>query len=76
MLMQMVGSFAEFERSMIRERTRAGLAAAREEGRIGGRRAKLNITPSELLKHLLKLRSVPAATAGFLLKNALDTRFL
>jgi DNA invertase Pin-like site-specific DNA recombinase len=35
MLMQMVGSFAEFERSMIRERTRAGLAAARAEGRIG-----------------------------------------
>jgi DNA invertase Pin-like site-specific DNA recombinase len=27
MLMQMVGRFAEFERSMIRERTRAGLAA-------------------------------------------------
>jgi DNA invertase Pin-like site-specific DNA recombinase len=41
MLMQMVGSFAEFERSMIRERARAGLAAARAEGRIGGRRPKL-----------------------------------
>ena len=40
-LMQMVGSFAGFERSMIRERTRAGLAAARAEGRIGGRRPKL-----------------------------------
>lgn len=43
MLMQMVGSFAEFERSMIRERTRAGLAAARAEGRIGGRRPKLKV---------------------------------
>jgi DNA invertase Pin-like site-specific DNA recombinase len=41
MLMQMVGSFAEFERAMIRERTRAGLAAARTQGRIGGRRPKL-----------------------------------
>lgn len=41
MMMQMVGSFAEFERAMIRERTNAGLAAARAEGRIGGRRAKL-----------------------------------
>jgi DNA invertase Pin-like site-specific DNA recombinase len=41
MMMQMVGSFAEFERSMIRERTRAGLAAARAEGRIGGRHPKL-----------------------------------
>lgn len=42
MMMQMIGSFAEFERSMIRERTRAGLAAARAEGRIGGRRPKLS----------------------------------
>ena len=42
MMMQMVGSFAEFEREMIRERTKAGLDAARKEGRIGGRRPKLN----------------------------------
>jgi len=32
MLMQMLGSFAEFERSMARERTRSGLAAARDRG--------------------------------------------
>ncbi|MGC1686443.1 MAG: recombinase family protein [Candidatus Acidiferrales bacterium] len=42
MMMQMVGSFAEFERAMIRERTSAGIAAARAEGRIGGRRKKLD----------------------------------
>ncbi len=42
MMMQMIGSFAEFERAMIRERTSAGLAAARAEGRIGGRRQKLD----------------------------------
>lgn len=42
MMMQMVGSFAEFERAMIRERTTAGLAQARAEGRIGGRRRKLD----------------------------------
>jgi DNA invertase Pin-like site-specific DNA recombinase len=41
MLMQMVGSCAEFERAMIRERTQAGLAIARTEGRTGGRRPKL-----------------------------------
>ncbi|HME25869.1 MAG TPA: recombinase family protein [Acetobacteraceae bacterium] len=40
MMMQMVGAFAEFERAMIRERTSAGLAAARAEGRVGGRRKK------------------------------------
>lgn len=41
MMMQMVGSFAEFEREMIRERTKLGLEVARQEGRIGGRRPKL-----------------------------------
>src|ERR1700682_1885954 len=32
MMMQMVGAFAEFERAMLRERTRAGLETARQEG--------------------------------------------
>jgi DNA invertase Pin-like site-specific DNA recombinase len=41
MMLQMLGAFAEFERSMIRERTRSGLKAARERGRIGGRSSKL-----------------------------------
>ena len=41
MMMQMLGSFAEFERAMVRERTRAGLKAARDHGRTGGRRPKL-----------------------------------
>jgi DNA invertase Pin-like site-specific DNA recombinase len=40
MVMQMLGSFAEFERSMVRERTRAGLAAARDRGARLGRPAK------------------------------------
>ena len=31
------GALAEFERDMIRERTQAGLAAARARGRVGGR---------------------------------------
>lgn len=41
MMMQMVGAFAEFERAMIKERTIAGLDAARKQGRVGGRRPKL-----------------------------------
>ena len=39
--MQMVGAFAEFEREMLRERTKAGLESAKREGRVGGRRPKL-----------------------------------
>ena len=41
MMMQIVGAFAEFERAMLKERTKAGLDAARKEGRIGGRPPKL-----------------------------------
>lgn len=36
-----MGALAEMERELIVERTRAGLAAARQQGRIGGRRPKL-----------------------------------
>jgi DNA invertase Pin-like site-specific DNA recombinase len=32
MMMQMVGAFAEFERAILRERTKAGLDAARKRG--------------------------------------------
>ncbi len=41
MMMQMVGSFAEFERAMLRERVFNGMAVARKEGRVGGRPFKL-----------------------------------
>jgi DNA invertase Pin-like site-specific DNA recombinase len=42
LLFHMFGALAEFERDLIRERTMAGLAAARARGRVGGRRPKLN----------------------------------
>ena len=41
MLMQMLGSFAEFEREMIRERMRAGLLETRAQGRVPGREPKI-----------------------------------
>lgn len=36
-----MGALAEMERELIVERTRAGLAAARAKGKVGGRRPKL-----------------------------------
>jgi DNA invertase Pin-like site-specific DNA recombinase len=36
LVFHMFGALAEFERSLIRERTQAGLAAARRVGRTGG----------------------------------------
>ena len=41
MMMQMVGVFAEFERNMLKERTRKGLDYAKVQGRVGGRKPKL-----------------------------------
>jgi DNA invertase Pin-like site-specific DNA recombinase len=37
-----MGALAEFERDLIRERTQAGLAAARARGRVGGRPPVMN----------------------------------
>jgi DNA invertase Pin-like site-specific DNA recombinase len=37
LMFQIIAAFAEFERNVIRERTMAGLAAARSRGRTGGR---------------------------------------
>lgn len=46
-------ALAEFERGMVRERTRAGLDAARARGRVGGRPRALNTTDLEAAKTLL-----------------------
>jgi DNA invertase Pin-like site-specific DNA recombinase len=44
---------AEFERSLIRERTRTGLAAARRAGRTGGRPPKLTEDDLDVARALL-----------------------
>ena len=41
LIFHVFGALAEFERDVIRERTQAGLAAARARGRLGGRPRKL-----------------------------------
>jgi DNA invertase Pin-like site-specific DNA recombinase len=49
----MFGALAEFERSLMRERTQAGLAAARRIGRTGGRPPKLTEDNLEAARALL-----------------------
>jgi DNA invertase Pin-like site-specific DNA recombinase len=44
LMMNMLGSFNQFEREIIKERTKLGLARARANGRIGGGRYKLSKT--------------------------------
>ncbi len=68
MMMQMVGAFAEFERAMLRERTRAGLESAREDGRIGGRRPKLSDTQQIEIVRLINKGEKTAADAARLFK--------
>jgi DNA invertase Pin-like site-specific DNA recombinase len=46
LIFHIFGALAEFERNLIRERTNAGLTAAREQGRIGGRPKAL--TPRQI----------------------------
>jgi DNA invertase Pin-like site-specific DNA recombinase len=41
LIFHLMGALAEFERDLIRERTNAGLAAARARGHVGGRPKKL-----------------------------------
>jgi len=53
LVFHMFGALAEFERSLIRERTQAGLAAARRLGRTGGRPPKLTYDDIEAAKVLL-----------------------
>lgn len=46
------GAFAELERNLIRERTMAGLQAARARGKLGGRPKKISESKFELAKKL------------------------
>src|SRR5207253_4553902 len=49
LIFHMFGALAEFERDIIRERTKAGLQAARARGRLGGRpKAKSLDTPRKI----------------------------
>ena len=64
MMMQIVGTFAEFERAMLRERTRNGLDEARKQGRVGGRRPKLKAHQQEEIVQLVKSGQKTAADAA------------
>ncbi len=57
---QIFGALAEFERNLIRERTQAGLQAARSRGRVGGRKPVLTAEK----KAAIDAMRTNAATAG------------
>lgn len=52
-------ALSEFERNLIRERTKAGLVAARARGRAGGRRPKLTQQHIKEIKQLMANPTIP-----------------
>jgi DNA invertase Pin-like site-specific DNA recombinase len=52
-------ALAEFERNLIRERTHAGLTAARARGRAGGRKPKLDARQIREIKRLMSDPTIP-----------------
>ena len=68
LIFHVLGALAEFERSLIRERTKAGLAAARARGRIGGRPRVLSKKKVALLKSMLKDKSNSVADVSLALR--------
>ena len=52
-------ALAEFERNLIRERTQAGLVAARARGRSGGRKPKLDARQIREIKRLMSDPTIP-----------------
>ncbi len=55
------GAFAELERNLIRERTRAGLDAARARGRKGGRKPILSTKQIQMMLEIYNARCTPIA---------------
>lgn len=72
LIFHIFASLAEFERDIIRERTQAGLSAARARGRVGGRPAKLSAEQVVLLKklHADKSTSIQSLLDMFKIKKA------
>ncbi|NQV34266.1 MAG: helix-turn-helix domain-containing protein, partial [Phycisphaeraceae bacterium] len=59
LIFHVFGALAEFERDIIKERTLAGLAAARARGRKGGRPRKLSKKQVEMAKRLMNDPTIP-----------------
>jgi DNA invertase Pin-like site-specific DNA recombinase len=59
LIFHIFGALAEFERDIIRERTQAGLAAARARGRRGGRRKTLTPRQIAMVKKLYADKTTP-----------------
>ncbi|GLS35104.1 resolvase [Mesorhizobium tianshanense] len=69
------GALAEFERNLIKERTQAGLMAARARGRKGGRPPALDRGKRDLAVRLYRERSLPIAKICSMLEISKPTLY-
>jgi len=58
-----MASLAQMERELLAERTKAGLAAARAKGRVGGRKRKMTPSKVDSAKQLLSSGMLPKDVA-------------
>jgi len=75
LVFQIFGALAEFERGMIRERTMAGLTAAKARGRVGGRPPALKADDLVAAKALLRDSSITVEEVAARLKVAPSTLY-
>jgi DNA invertase Pin-like site-specific DNA recombinase len=68
-------ALSEFERGVIRERTTAGLRAARERGRVGGRPPALSAKDLQAAKAMLKDSNITVAAVARRLNVAESTLY-
>jgi DNA invertase Pin-like site-specific DNA recombinase len=61
LVFHMFGAIAQFERNLIRERTRAGLASARAKGKVGGRKPGLTAKDIAVAKAMLRDSDITVA---------------
>ncbi|AFJ21458.1 hypothetical protein [Salisaeta icosahedral phage 1] len=58
LVFHVVGAIAQFERNLIKQRTREGLDAARAEGRVGGRKKAIQYSDMPILSRLIRADDV------------------
>src|SRR2546428_13662516 len=79
LIFHLMGALAEFERDLIRERTNAGLAAARARGRVGGRPRKLKTNGKVALDRQMfadQSHSIPEICAALGISRATLYRYV
>jgi len=79
LIFHLMGALAEFERDLIRERTNAGLAAAKVRGRVGGRPRKLKTNGKVALARQMfadQSHSIPEICAALGISRATLYRYV